>query len=530
VRATNRPVPAAFLAVLTILAAVAPPAVAARRDAGITWTHCADDETAQCGDLSVPIDWADPYSPRITVAVARRPATDPAHRIGTLIVNPGGPGGSGVDFAIGAASFFSAKLRARFDIVGFDPRGVGRSSPVTCARSLVDSAPEPLITSKAAYDAMVAYNRRLAADCRTRTGPLFGHVDTLSVVRDTDALRAALGAARVTFYGASYGTLLGAQYADRYPGRVRAVVLDSVLDHSATVDEFLGIESAAAQDAFAEFVAWCARDTTCAVRGRDIPALWSSLLARAAAGRLADPYAPGRKVTVSALVQVAFSSFYDPQWYALGFYLKEASAPAARRAPRVPGFSAPPAARRPPRVPGFSAPSEGPGAGSSMAPRVPGFSAPSEGPGAGSSTAVFCADWSLPVTGYADLSRKLAAARARAPQMLASPLALQATVGCLGWPVPPVNPQHTLRPATTPVLLINARHDPATAYTWAQRVAAQLGSRAHLVTYEGWGHVVYSRTTCVDDIVDAFLLDGRTPAAGASCPGVPPDPYGVGGV
>jgi pimeloyl-ACP methyl ester carboxylesterase len=165
-----------------------------------------------------------------------------------------------------------------------------------------------------------------------------------------------------------------------------------------------------------------------------------------------------------------------------------------------------------------------------MAPRVPGFSAPSEGPGAGSSTAVFCADWSLPVTGYADLSRKLATARARAPQMLASPLALQATVGCLGWPVPPANPQHALRPAATPVLLINARHDPATAYTWAQRVAAQLGSRAHLVTYEGWGHVVYSRTTCVDDIVDAFLLDGRTPAAGASCPGVPPDPYGVGGV
>jgi pimeloyl-ACP methyl ester carboxylesterase len=541
VRATNRPVPAAFLAVLTILAAVAPPAVAARRDAGITWTHCADDETAQCGDLSVPIDWADPYSPRITVAVARRPATDPAHRIGTLIVNPGGPGGSGVDFAIGAASFFSAKLRARFDIVGFDPRGVGRSSPVTCARSLVDSAPEALITSKAAYAAMVAYNRRLAADCRTRTGPLFGHVDTLSVVRDMDALRAALGAARVTFYGASYGTLLGAQYADRYPGRVRAVVLDSVLDHSATVDEFLGIESAAAQDAFAEFVAWCARDTTCAVRGRDIPALWSSLLARAAAGRLADPYAPGRKVTVSALVQVAFSSFYDPQWYALGFYLKEASAPpVARRPPRVPGFSAPPVARRPPRVPGFSAPPAArrpprvPGFSAPPAarrpPRVPGFSAPSEGPGAGSNTAVFCADWSLPVTGYADLSRKLAAARARAPQMLASPLALQATVGCLGWPVPPVNPQHTLRPATTPVLLINARHDPATAYTWAQRVAAQLGSRAHLVTYEGWGHVVYSRTTCVDDIVDAFLLDGRTPAAGASCPGVPPDPYGVGGV
>jgi pimeloyl-ACP methyl ester carboxylesterase len=488
VRATNRPILAAFLAVLTLLAAAVPPAAGARRAAGITWTHCADDETAQCGTLSVPIDWADPYSPRTAVSVARRPATDPAHRIGTLIVNPGGPGGSGVDFVIGAESFFSAKLRARFDMVGFDPRGVGRSGPVMCARSLVDSAPQPLISSRAGYDAMISYNRRLAADCRRRTGALFAHVDTVSVVRDMDALRAALGDAKVTFYGASYGTLLGAQYADRYPARVRAVVLDSVLDHTATVDEFLDIESSAAQDAFAEFVAWCARDDTCAVRGRDIPALWSDLLARAAAGTLADPYAPARKLTVSALVAVAFSSFYDPQWYALGYYLKEATAPAAaRRAPPVPVT-------------------------------------------ANSFPAVFCADWSFPITSYADLGRKLAATRVRAPQMLASPLALQATVGCLGWPGRPVNPQRALRPATTPTLLINARHDPATAYAWAERVAAQLGPRAHLVSYEGWGHVVYGRSTCVNDVVDGYLIDGRIPADGARCPGVPPDPFGVGGM
>jgi pimeloyl-ACP methyl ester carboxylesterase len=282
--------------------------------------------------------------------------------------------------------------------------------------------------------------------------------------------------------------LIGAQYADRYPRRVRAVVLDSVMDHSAGIDDFLGIESAAAQDAFAQFIAWCAGDATCAVRGRDIPALWSGLLARAAAGTLTNPYDPGKRMTVSDLVEVAFSSFYDPQWYAFGYYLKEATEPPAAARAAVP-----------------------------------------EVPAAHGFAAVFCADWALPVQGYADLAAKLAATRARAPQMLASPLALSAIVGCLGWPSKPANPQRELRPVDAPILVINSRHDPATAYLWAQRVAAQLGPRAGLVTYEGWGHVVYGRSPCVTGAVDTYLIEARTPPAGTSCPGVPPDPFGIGG-
>ena len=486
-RASTGRIVAAFLVVLTVLAAGVTPAAAARRSTGIAWKPCPNDGTAQCGTLRVPIDWDDPYSPPVDIAVSRRTATDPARRIGTLIVNPGGPGGSGVDFALGAGAFFSTALRARFDIVGFDPRGVGRSHPVVCARALVDAAPDPLITSATAYAAAVAYNRRLAVDCRTRTGPIFDHVDTLSAVRDLDALRAALGQEKISFYGASYGTLLGAQYADRYPRRVRAIALDSVMDHSAGVDDFLGIATDAAQDAFDEFVAWCARDTMCAVRGRDIPALWAGLLARAATGTLRDPYDPARTMTVFALLGVAFSSFYQPQWYALAYYLKEAdTAVAAKQA-------------------GEDAQIEH------------GF------------PALFCADWALPIAGYADLKGRLDALTARAPQMLASPLALSATVGCLGWPSRPDNPQRPLRPAGTPTLLVNARHDPATAYAWARHVAAQLGPAARLVPYEGWGHVAYGRSDCVTGVIDRYLIDARTPPAGTSCPGVPPSPFGVGG-
>jgi hypothetical protein len=118
--------------------------------------------------------------------------------------------------------------------------------------------------------------------------------------------------------------------------------------------------------------------------------------------------------------------------------------------------------------------------------------------------------------------------RARAPQMIASPLGLTAAFGCLGWPGPPADPQAPIGPVSTPILLVSARHDPATAYAWAQRVAAALGPAARLLTYEGWGHVAYGRTDCVTGVIDAYLIEGRTPAAGASCPGVVPPPFGVG--
>jgi pimeloyl-ACP methyl ester carboxylesterase len=481
----------AFLAVLTVvLAGLTPLPAAGARPVGLQWRPCAEDRTAQCATLAVPVDWAGAYGASVNVAVARRTATDSGHRIGTLVVNPGGPGGSGVDFALGAPDFFSPALRARFDIVGFDPRGVRRSNPVVCGRDVVSARPSPLITSTAAYGATVAYNRRLAADCRKRTGPLFDHVDTASVVRDVDALRLALGEPTISFYGASYGSLIGAQYAERYPSHVRALVLDSVLDHSAGTAGFLATETATAQDSFDEFVTWCARDVACAVHGRDVRALWAQLLDRAARGALRDPFDPSARVTVFDLVGVAFASFYDPQWHALAYYIEAALAP-----------------------PGRTGPAPAP-AGDVVENPFP---------------AVFCADWALPVGGYAGLAATLGRLRSAAPQMLASPLALSAVAGCLGWPSPPGNPQHVPAPARTgPVLLVNSRHDPATAYAWARAVAGQLGPNATLLTYEGWGHVVYGRSACVTGAVDRYLLDGVTPAPGSGCPAVPPEPFGIG--
>jgi pimeloyl-ACP methyl ester carboxylesterase len=487
VRATTRPILAAFLTVLATSTLIAEPARAVRH-AAPDWRACPEDETAQCASIEVPVDWSDPHGPSIRVAIARRPAADPRDRIGTLVVNPGGPGGSGVDFALGSTSFLGPELLRRFDIVGFDPRGVSRSNPIVCSTALLAAAPPITVDDAWQYDAAVAYNRRLAADCAARTGPLYGHVDTLSVVRDLEALRVALGEKRISFYGASYGTLLGEQYAEDYPRRIRALVLDSVVDHSIGVDGFLGDGAAAAQDSFDEFVKWCDRSLECALHGFDVRRLWGALLAAARDGMLWDPYVRTDRLTVYKLVKVAFDSLYDPQWHSLATYLRDAGAGlVGRRAPA------------PVDVSEHSYP------------------------------ATFCNDWAMPVTGYARLRAHLRRAAARAPQVLFSPPTLSSVNGCLGWNRGVDNPQAPLAPARTgPVLLVNARHDPATPYAWARSVATQLGPRASLLTYEGWGHVAYGRSDCVDAAVDRYLIELR-PAAGG-CPGVEPKPAGVGDI
>lgn len=199
----------------------------------IEWRQCPEDRAVSCGTLQLPVDWSEPGGATFDLALARRVATDPARRIGALFVNPGGPGGSGVSFALAAAATFSPEVLQRFDIVGIDPRGVARSHPVVCsADALGQPGDTALPRSPAEFAALVAFNRRLAADCRQHTGPLYDHVDTVSVARDIDAVRAALEEDEINWYGASYGTLMGQLYAELFPGRIRSMVNDGNMDHS----------------------------------------------------------------------------------------------------------------------------------------------------------------------------------------------------------------------------------------------------------------------------------------------------------
>jgi pimeloyl-ACP methyl ester carboxylesterase len=424
----------------------------------------------------VPVVWDRPDGPRFDLAVARRKAAEPGARVGALVFGPGGPGDSGVDMVVGNIGRFSPEVRRTFDIVSFDPRGVGRSNPVVCSGDLLARRPSPEMRSQADFDATLAYNARLRADCRARTGPVFDHLDTGQTVRDLDALRAALGERRLTFHGSSYGTLLGAQYAETYPHRVRAMVLESVMDHSVpTARDFLRDEAASAEDSFRAFVQWCDGAAGCALHGRDVRAVWRGLLARAGRGELEDPARPGTSLSASDLVnKVAFRKFYQADYAGLATAIArmEVSEP-------LPASPAP------------------------VAPLHP-------------ATPVFCSDWHLPVRDYRAYASLVATMDRTAPD-LPYLLPLHVTAACLGSPT--ANPQHRLDVrGAPPVLVSNALHDPATGYPWAVSVARQLGRSGVLLTYEGQGHGSVTSGPCMEDAVDGYLVGLAVPPRGTRCP------------
>ncbi|MEV8633071.1 alpha/beta hydrolase [Streptosporangium sp. NPDC051023] len=487
---------AALLLGLAIpLSSLAPVAAATTRtaEAGavISWTPCPEEPAVECGTLAVPIDWNHPEGGTFNVGVARHKATDPAARIGALMLGAGGPGGSGVEMVFGSLKDLSPEILRRFDVVSLDPRGTNRSHPVVCSIDLVMQGLPPIMKSQADFDKMLAYNERLRADCRARTGPLFDHVDSISTAADLDAFRAALGEEKLSFWGVSYGTLLGQQYAERYPRRVRAFTLDSTMDHSLDTQGFLDTEAWGAQDAFNEFVAWCERDSRCLQHDGDVRALWRELLARADRGDPSLSGLSGQEGTSMAaftLIETATGLFYDPaNWEYFSQFLAEVNGGrTSRLGPPPAPFSGPPDV----------------------------YPSPLQ---------IFCLDYRLPVRDYREYREHLRRLAKIAPDMRFSPIALRLTAGCLGQPAPTPNPQRRLRVHTdTPLLVVNSLHDPATVYPWAVSTARQLGRSGRLLTYEGWGHGVYGRGACATGAVDSYLISQTLPTPGARCPAVPP--------
>ncbi|MFC7586245.1 alpha/beta fold hydrolase [Nonomuraea antimicrobica] len=459
----------------------------------IAWAPCAENTAVECGTLTVPVDYAKPDGEKFELALARRKATDPAARIGSLVINPGGPGGSGVEAVLGDWLGFSSELTSRFDVVGFDPRGVARSHPILCSLDLAVQAPDPLsIKSQADFEALLAHNERYRQDCRQRTGPLFDQVHTGNVVRDLDVLRAALGDDKLTYYGVSYGTLIGQLYAEQFPGRVRALTLDSNMDHSLGTRAFLDTESWTAQDSFNEFVAWCGKTASCALHGQDVRAVWRDLLARADRGELEVPGFPGVKLTKLHLIRQAFGAFYGPAFKELADFLEAL----AKGTPSEAKAILTPLATSSEQV-------------------------------INDATQVFCQDYLLPIRDYREYERHIRRSAAIAPDMLISSAGHGTSVACLGTSAPIPNPQHRLDVSGTPTLLLgNALHDPATAYPWAVNAARQIGREARLLTYEGWGHGIYGRGECPTTAIDDYLVSLKVPAKGARCEAVPPAEVG----
>ena len=464
---------------VTAATALLTAAPAGAAPAAIDWKPCPTGQGVECGKLTVPLDWDRPGDGTIQLALARRKATDPAHRIGSVLMDPGGPGGAGAG-EVQSGWSLSPKVAARFDTVGFDPRGVGESTAIKCGLDELTAKNPVLPKDSGEFQQLLAYNRALGRSCDRITGPLASHSDTRSVVRDMDAIRAALGDQKLTYYGVSYGTLMGQQYAEAYPDRVRALVLDSNMDHSIrSTWEFLKTETQTTQELFEQFTAWCDRTTSCALHGQEVSAVVADLYARAERGDLGTP---DDKLDPMAFVGLVSQNFYGPTWDKLAKNLvdlrdgKPAEASFAKDDLPIPNpFNS-----------------------------------------------IFCSDWRLPVTSYPQLDSYRRALATVSPDLHFSPLGWSAATGCAGWPSPVRNPQHPLsiRPGV-PMLMLNSRYDPATPYEWAARASQQSG--APLLTYEGWGHGAYfKKSRCVTDAADAFLIDGTNPGRGKHCPAVEP--------
>ncbi|RBQ16341.1 alpha/beta hydrolase [Spongiactinospora rosea] len=455
---------------------------------GLSWHDCADRPGAECGVIDVPLDWSAPSGTKIKLTVVRRKAADPAARVGTLLYNPGGPGGPAAllvrDYPTGS---FSDELRRRFDIVGIDPRGVGESTPaVRCGLPVHDPAVSQFPKNRAGYDRLVASSTAVGRSCLTATGPLLGRLDTANVARDFDAVRAALGEEKISFFGKSYGSMLGAQYARLFPGRLRTMALDGAVDQGIPTSRLVTDAARAVEDSFGRFTAWCERTTTCALHGRDVGKVWDDLVATAERDTIGVQ--GGRPITAEELRYSAYA--YLTLIPELAPELATAITQAEQGDARL--FAAM-------RAQALDDPV------SRAAYR-----------------SILCSDVDPRIRGYHDVRNRLRKVLKAAPHMRGTSEFWDMTVGCLGWPIAPARAPHASPiKGVPPVLVVGNTHDPATPLRWARSLSARIQGSG-LLTNDGDGHTAYRVSACATRHIDTYLVTGDLPPAGTVCPAETP--------
>jgi pimeloyl-ACP methyl ester carboxylesterase len=449
--------------------------------APITWTQC--NGNLQCGTLIVPLDYAHPQGATIGIAVERHLARDPAQRIGSLVINPGGPGVSGIDDFVNELDILTPGLLDDFDIVTFDPRGVQRSDPVTCGETSGDaagSAPDPVPQDAAEQKATIANLRRFAADCEKTSGTILPYVGTVDVAKDLDRLRQALGDSGLTYMGQSYGTLLGATYAQLFPTHIRAMVLDSAIDPALTFSQMTLGQAEGFEGVLQSFFTWCAGTPSCPWRPSGDPT--SALLALLAGSSTSSlPAGTGGAAGAAELYNALLSGLYaQSDWPTLGRAL---AADAAGEGAQVDSMSGH-------------------------------YSRDGSTNGADAGEAIDCLDHGVPKA--LSTYKQLATAFAKSAPIF-GPLLAWGEAACAVWPVAPTRtPAPVTAPGSPPLLVIGTTLDPATPYAWSVRLAGEL-SQGDLLTVEGSDHVSYFYSACVRADVQSYFVNLSTPPVGATC-------------
>ncbi|MGX6602493.1 alpha/beta hydrolase [Micromonosporaceae bacterium Da 78-11] len=445
-----------------------------------------------CASVAVPRDWSRPTGAETyDIAMIRIRSKTQANRIGSLLINPGGPGGSGVDTAVylsygEALGGLPTAVTDQFDIIGFDPRGVSRSAPIKCIGNTEQDesfAARPDPVSTADFDRIVALNKKIAESCGAKYGDQLPLFSTEQAAHDMDALRTAVGDEKMSYLGFSYGTLLGATYAQLFPAKIRAMVLDGAVDPAQNYIEGSESQAKGFERAFTNFSAWCkATPTKCPIAADARKAVTDAI---AAGDTKPVANADGRKATSGWIFVAVISSLYTESGWA-----KLAGAVDTLQRGSAKGIF---------ELADQYAERKSDGSYSNL------FDA---------NLAVNCAD--TKDAPRVDEVRRLQGEWRKKYPLFGAPLAI-GMLPCTFWPGD--KDPYPAGPAVgaPPIVVVGTTGDPATPYENTADLASMLGV-GHVLTWEGEGHTAYPSTKCIVTAVDDYLIDLKVPQEGLRCP------------
>lgn len=443
-----------------------------------------------CAQLNVPVDYADPSGASLSIQLVKVHDRDNTGRLGSLLVNPGGPGASGVELALELVDQLSPDILTNFDLVGFDPRGVGLSSPVSCIsdgeKDTINAASPDVLTAAGRQQAK-QLAQLVAQACTTKYGAALAQYDTVNTARDMDLIRQGVGDAQLTYLGFSYGTELGSVYAHLFPGKIRAAVLDGAVDPLTSGVVAFGDQIAGFESAFDQFAANCLTQSPCQSLGNPRQAVYDIVATATRAPLGTSDQSETRRVTSSLVLTGVLKALYSQRlWPDLGKALIAAKA----------------------------------GDGKGLLALADLYNErQSDGTYTNvmdANTAIGCND-SKPGPSDAAITETAQTWAVQYPMFGA--WAAISLYGCQQWqPVRTPPPLPTATGTRVKVLVIGNLHDPATPYQGAKDLVSTMGN-AELLTWDGEGHTSYlSGSSCIDSAVNAYLISQTLPADGEVCP------------
>jgi len=441
-----------------------------------------------CAKLRVPLNYADPTGSQISLQLVKIHDADNAHSLGSLLVNPGGPGGSGVELALGLLSEMSPSILEHFDLLGFDPRGVELSAPLHCISDAQKdrlNAESPDVLTRAGFNQAKLLAAQVADGCSTKYGPALAQFNTVNTARDMDRIRQAVGDKQMNYLGFSYGTQLGSTYAHLFPGKIRVAVLDGAVDPLTSGIKQFADQLGGFEGAFDQFATWCRTQSPCSSLGNPRQSVYDVVAAANAHPLGTDDPGETRRVTSSLVLTGVLESLYSKSsWKQLGSALIQAER----------------------------------GDGTGLLSLADDYNQRYNGHYTNimdSNLAISCNDEK---PGPTDPTIRATAQRWSTQYPMFGKWAAISLFGCQQWQPDRTPVPKPAAPTAHKVLVIGNLHDPATPYQGAIDLTKTMGN-AELLSWDGEGHTSYLQgSSCVDNYVNAYLIHNTLPPASTTCP------------